>query len=119
LILIGLWHRMNHSVKRRHQALHQTHHHYYLNISVEAAKLSGWRIESNRIETFLPELECSSVQEAVIWRRRAASAAVAMVATTTVMRCVGHQSTLGNIQSFADRPTELRIATHCSQQVTI
>jgi len=39
---------MNHSVKRRHQALHQTHHHYYLNISVEAANLSDWRIESNR-----------------------------------------------------------------------
>jgi len=39
---------MNHSVKRRRQALHQTHHHYYLNISVEAANLSDWRIESNR-----------------------------------------------------------------------
>jgi len=51
---------MNHSVKRRRQALHQTHHHYYLNISVEAAHLSDWRIESNRIETFLPELECST-----------------------------------------------------------
>ena len=37
---------MNHSVKRRRQALHQTHHHYYLNISVEAANLSDWRIES-------------------------------------------------------------------------
>jgi len=42
---------------------------YYLNISVQAANLSGCRIESNRknrfgsenrIETFLPELECSS-----------------------------------------------------------
>ena len=51
---------MNHSVKRRRQALHKTHHHYYLNISVEAANLSDWRIESNRIETFLPELECST-----------------------------------------------------------
>ena len=60
---------MNHSVKRRRQALHQTHHHFYLNISVQAANLSYWRIEkidsvarieSNRIETFLPELECSS-----------------------------------------------------------
>jgi len=63
---------MNHSLKRRRQAFHQTHHHYYLNISVEAANLSDWRIESNqkidsvariesnRIETFLPELECSS-----------------------------------------------------------
>ena len=39
---------MNHSVKRRRQALHRTHHHYYLNISVEAANLSDWRIESNR-----------------------------------------------------------------------
>ena len=39
---------MNHSVKRRRQALHQTHHHYYLNISVEAANLSDWRIESNQ-----------------------------------------------------------------------
>ena len=39
---------MNHSVKIRRQALHQTHHHYYLNISVEAANLSDWRIESNR-----------------------------------------------------------------------
>jgi len=38
---------MIHSVKRRRQALHQTHHHYYLNISVEAANLSHWRIESN------------------------------------------------------------------------
>jgi len=64
---------MNHSVKRRRQALHQTHHHYYLNVSVEAANLSNWRIESNqknrfgsenRIESklFLPELECSSLQ---------------------------------------------------------
>ena len=57
---------MNQSVKRRSQALHQTHHHYYLNISVEAANLSDWRIgknrfgSENRIETFLPELECSS-----------------------------------------------------------
>ena len=34
--------------KRHRQALHQTHHHYYLNISVEAANLSDWRIESNR-----------------------------------------------------------------------
>ena len=39
---------MNHSLKRRRQALHQTHHHYYLNISVEAANLSDWQIESNR-----------------------------------------------------------------------
>jgi len=39
---------MNHSVKRRRQALRQTHHHYYLNISVEAANLSDG--ESNRIE---------------------------------------------------------------------
>ena len=51
---------MNHSVKRRRQALHQTHHRYYLNISVQAANLSDWRIESNR--NFLPELECSSAQ---------------------------------------------------------
>jgi len=61
---------MNHNVQRRRQALHQTHHHYYLNtgISVEAANLSDWRIESkknrfgseNRI--FLPELECSSLR---------------------------------------------------------
>ena len=47
---------MNHSVKRRRQALHQTHHHYYLNISVEAANLSDWRIESNRIETFFARI---------------------------------------------------------------
>jgi len=33
---------------------------YYLNISVQAANLSDCRIESNRIKTFLPELECSS-----------------------------------------------------------
>jgi len=39
---------MNHSVKRRRQALHQTHDHYYLNTSVEAANLSDRRIESNR-----------------------------------------------------------------------
>jgi len=51
---------------------------YYLNISVEAANLSDCRIESNRkkiesvariesnrIETFLPELECSSPQSFV------------------------------------------------------
>ena len=55
--------------KERRQALHQTHHHYYSNISVEAA---NWRIESNRknrfgsenrIESklFLPESECSTV----------------------------------------------------------
>ena len=43
---------MNHSVKRSRQALHQTHHHYYLNISVEAANLSDWRIESNRKNRF-------------------------------------------------------------------
>ena len=36
----------------RRQALHQTHHHYYLNISVEAANLSDWRIESNRKNRF-------------------------------------------------------------------
>ena len=48
---------------------------YYLNISVQAANLSDCRIESNRkkidsvarieskrIETFLPELECSNIQ---------------------------------------------------------
>ena len=44
---------------------------YYLNISVQAANLSDCRIESNRknrfgsenrIETFLPELECSRQQ---------------------------------------------------------
>jgi len=59
---------MNQSVKRRCQALHQTHHHYYLNISVEAANLSDWRIEKNQfgsenrieLKLFLPELECSS-----------------------------------------------------------
>ena len=65
---------MNHSVKRRHQALHQTHHHYYLNISVQATNVSNWRIESNRknrfgsenrIETFLPELECSTLSSAL------------------------------------------------------
>jgi len=39
---------MNHSVKRCREALYQTHHHYYLNISVEAANLLDWRIESNR-----------------------------------------------------------------------
>jgi len=63
---------MNHSVTRRRQALHQTHHHYYLNISVEAANFSDWRIESkksirlresNGIESklLLPELECSTL----------------------------------------------------------
>ena len=26
----------------------ETHHHYYLNISVEAANLSDWRIESKK-----------------------------------------------------------------------
>ena len=29
-----------------------THHHYYLNISVEAANLSDWLIESNRKNRF-------------------------------------------------------------------
>ena len=62
---------MNHSLETHRQALHQTHHHYYLNISVQTANLSDWRIESNRknrfgienrIKTFLPELECSSAQ---------------------------------------------------------
>jgi len=43
---------MNHSVKRRRQALHQTNHHYYFNISVQAANLSDWRIESNRKNRF-------------------------------------------------------------------
>ena len=48
--LILIWHRMNHSVKRRRQTLHQTHHHYYLNISVglQAANFTDWRIKSNR-----------------------------------------------------------------------
>jgi len=41
-----------HSVKIRRQALHQTHHYYYLNISVEAANLSYWRIESNQKNRF-------------------------------------------------------------------
>ena len=50
--MILIWHRINHSVKRCRQALHQTHHHYYLNISVEAANLSDWRIESNRKNRF-------------------------------------------------------------------
>jgi len=57
--------RMNHSIKTRRQALHQSHHHYYLNISVEATKLSDWRIEkidsaarieSNLIETFFARI---------------------------------------------------------------
>ena len=55
---------MNHSVKKRRQALHQTHHHHYLNISVEAANLSDWRIESNR-NFFLPELECSTTDSVI------------------------------------------------------
>ena len=63
---------MNHSVKRRRQALHQTYHHYYLNISVETAKLSDWRIESNR-NFFLPELECSTVQALSVARKRCGS----------------------------------------------
>jgi len=46
--LILIRHRMNHSIKRRRQALNKTHHHYYLNTSVEAANVSNWRIESNR-----------------------------------------------------------------------
>ena len=51
---------MNHSVKRRRQALHQTHHYYYLNISVEAANLSDWRIESKKIDSVARiESECS------------------------------------------------------------
>jgi len=33
---------------------------YYLNISVQAANLSDCRIESNRIETYLPELLCTT-----------------------------------------------------------
>jgi len=57
---------MNHSVNRRRQALHQTHHHYYLNISVEAANLSDWRIES---KLFLHELECSNICKRVLNRR--------------------------------------------------
>jgi len=61
--LILIRHRMNHSIKRRRQALNKTHHHYYLNTSVEAANVSNWRIESNRTETFLPELECSTAQQ--------------------------------------------------------
>ena len=50
--MILIWHRINHSVKRRRQARHQTYHHYYLNISVQAANLSDWRIESNRKNRF-------------------------------------------------------------------
>jgi len=75
---------MNHSVKRRRQALHQTHRNYYLNISVQAEiyqigesnrkKIdSVARIESNRIETFLPELECSSIYRCPIRRYSSAS----------------------------------------------
>jgi len=52
---------------------------YYLNISVQAANLSDWRIESNRknrfgsenrIESklFLPELECS-INKAIVHSR--------------------------------------------------
>ena len=67
---------MNHGVKRRRQALHQTRHHYYLNVSVEAANLSDWRIESNRIETFSPELECSTA-ECRCRRRRGACTSLA------------------------------------------
>ena len=55
-----IWHRMNHSVKRRRQTLHQTHHHYYLNISVEAANLSDWWIESNRKNQFGSENQIES-----------------------------------------------------------
>jgi len=33
---------------------------YYLKISVQAANLSDCRIESNRIETYLPELLCTT-----------------------------------------------------------
>ena len=53
---------MNHSVKRRRQALHQTYHHYYLNISVEAANLSDWRIESSRKNRFGSENRIESNQ---------------------------------------------------------
>jgi len=65
---------MNHSLKRRRQALIQTHHHYYLNISVEAANLSDWRIKSNRIETFFSPnwnalLRLSDVRAALLSRR--------------------------------------------------
>ena len=47
---------MNHSVKRRRQALHQTHRHYCLNISVQAANLSDWRIESKKNDS-VPRIE--------------------------------------------------------------
>jgi len=64
--------------KETHQALHQTHRHFYLNISVEAANLSDWRLESNRknrfgnenrIETFLPELECCIIYTVSLYPR--------------------------------------------------
>ena len=70
--MVLIWHRVNHSVKRRRQALHQTYRHYYLNIGVEAAKLSDWRIESNR-NFFLPELECSTVQALSVAGKRCGS----------------------------------------------
>jgi len=100
--LILIWHRMNHSVKRRRQALHQTRHHYYLNISVQVANLSDWRIESNR--NFLPELECSSGDGAV--RQTWAGPSIRCSATSSDVNrchcvwCVGQISSSGAV---ADR----------------
>jgi len=61
---------MNHSVKRRRQALHQTHHHYYLNISVQSANLSDCRIESNGKNRFGSENRIESKLFRPNWNAR-------------------------------------------------
>ena len=53
---------MAHNEPQRKEALHQTHHNYYLNISVETANLSDWRIESNRKNRFGSENRIESNQ---------------------------------------------------------
>ena len=61
---------MNHSVKRRRQALHQTHHHYYLNISVQSANLSDCRFESNGKNRFGSENRIESKLFRPNWNAR-------------------------------------------------
>ena len=43
---------------------------FYLNISVEAANLSDWRNESNRIETFFPNWNALPDSIAIVRRPR-------------------------------------------------
>ena len=102
--MILIWHRMN----------HQTHHLYYLNISVQVANLSDWRIESNR--NFLPELECSSGDGAV--RQTWAGPSIRCSATSSdVNRCPLRVVCRSNIFFWCCRGSLARRSARCRRQI--